>query len=92
MELSSSKIRKLLIFWEIELSSAKIKTVLIFSPKKLFLYFGKQNFLKKTSYISRRNFLSSKNNKKTILKKFLIFWETEILVFSWNYNTNRNKM
>ena len=48
MELSSSKIKKFFIFWEMELSGSKIEKVLIFSQKKLFLYFGKRSFLKKT--------------------------------------------
>ena len=33
---------------------------------------------KETSYISGGNFLSSQNKKKTTLKKFLIFRETEL--------------
>ena len=32
-----------LIFWEMELSSSKIKKILIFSQKNFFLYFGKWN-------------------------------------------------
>ena len=37
MELSSSKIGKILVFWEMELSSPKIKKFLIFPQKKVFL-------------------------------------------------------
>ena len=57
-----------------ELSSPKIKIFIIFSQKKLFWYFGKWNFFKKTSYISEGNFPSSKSKKET-RKKFLIFRE-----------------
>ena len=57
-----------------ELSSPKIKIFIIFSQKKLFWYFGKWNFFKKTSYISEGNFQSSKSKKET-RKKFLIFRE-----------------
>ena len=55
-----------------ELSSSKIKN---------FLCFRKQNFCKKISYISGKIFPSSKNKKKTLLKKFLyflIFWQVEL--------------
>ena len=34
-----------LMFHEMDISGPKIKKVVIFSQKKLFLYFGKQNFL-----------------------------------------------
>ena len=57
-----------------ELSSPKIKIFIIFSQKKLFWYFGKWNFFKKTFYISEGNFQSSKSKKET-RKKFLIFRE-----------------
>ena len=39
MELSSSKIKKLLIFQEMELSSSNIKKFLTFSQKKAFSIF-----------------------------------------------------
>ena len=39
MELSSSKIKKLLIFQEMELSGYNIKKFFIFSQKKAFLIF-----------------------------------------------------
>ena len=39
MELSSSKIKKILIFREMELSSSNIKRFLIYSQKKVFLIF-----------------------------------------------------
>ena len=58
MELSATKIKKFLIFWEMELSCSNIKeNFYIFSkgsfsyisgnrnPKKNFVYFKKQNFL-----------------------------------------------
>ena len=44
-----------------QLSSPKIKKVLIFSQKKTFLIFGEIELFKKTSYISGGNFPSSKN-------------------------------
>ena len=56
MELSSSKIKKFLIFLETELSCPKIKRVLIFSQKKLLFYFMKQGmFLKKLLIFQKRN-------------------------------------
>ena len=68
MELSSPRIKKLLIFQEGNFQARKIKkkknskTIsYIFSKKNFFLYFGKQNFLApslKNSYIfSKKNFL-----------------------------------
>ena len=45
-----------------KLSSPKIKKFLIFSQKKLVLYFGKWNFLKKTSYILGGKTHSEKNS------------------------------
>ena len=41
MELSSSKIKKFLIFQEMELSGSDIKKFPIFPQKKAFLYLGK---------------------------------------------------
>ena len=46
-----------------ELSSPKIKNVLIFFQKKGFLVFRETGLVKKTSYISGGNFPSSKNKK-----------------------------
>ena len=40
MELSSSKIKKFLIFQEMELSGSDIKKFPIFPQKKAFLYLG----------------------------------------------------
>ena len=48
MELSSSKIKKFLIFREMKISSSNIKKFLIFSQKKAFLIFLETEF----SYIS----------------------------------------
>ena len=77
IELSSSKIKKILIFWEMKVSSPRIKKVLTFSLKKVFLYFRKRNFFRKTSYISGSNFPSSK--KKTRPEFFFfIFQEMEL--------------
>ena len=61
MELSSSNIKKFLILPEMELFSSKIKKCLIFLEI---------NF----SYISERNFQTSKNSPR---KNFLIFWKME---------------
>ena len=55
MELSSSKIKKVLVFLEIDLFSSKIKNFLIF-PEITF------------SYISGRDFPSSKNKKSPLFK------------------------
>ena len=60
-----------------ELSSSSIKKFLIFSQKKTFLYIGKRNFLIfqaqafKKSYISGGTSKDPKTNKKSALKKFL---------------------
>ena len=62
MELSSSNIKKFLILPEMELFSSKIKKCLIFLEI---------NF----SYISERNFQTSKNSPR---KNFLIFWKMEL--------------
>ena len=46
-----------------ELSSAKIKKVLIFSQKKKLLIFREMELFKKPSYISGGNFPSSNNTR-----------------------------
>ena len=51
MELSSCKIKKIILFWEMRLFNPKIKKVLIFSQKKLFLYLRKRNISKKLSQL-----------------------------------------
>ena len=91
MELSSSKIKKFLIFQEIELFSPEINKVLIFSQKTFFLYFRKWSCLKKTSYISGRNLQASKikkNTQKKLIaffqkKAFPIFRETDLEKFPY---------
>ena len=45
MELSSSKIKKFLIFQEVELSSPNTEKILMFSQKKAFLILQKWNVL-----------------------------------------------
>ena len=66
-----------------------LRNFLYFLKRKLFLYFGKWKPLKtfqetklfnffESSYISGGNFPSSKNEKKSFLKKLLIFVEIEI--------------
>ena len=62
MELSSSNIKKFLILPEMELFSSKIKKCLIFLEINI-------------SYISERNFQTSKNSPR---KNFLIFWKMEL--------------
>ena len=49
------------------------------TPKK-FLYFRKRNFLifQETSYVSRSNFQSSKNEKSLLLKSFFYFWKRNV--------------
>ena len=83
MELSSSKIKKFLIFHEIEFSGPKLKK-LYFLNKSFSYILENRTFLKKTSYISGRNFLSSKNKKNQLRKNFLYFGK-------WNFLTPRLK-
>ena len=56
-----------------ELSSPKIKKVSYIFSKRLFLYFGKWNFLNFRTELS-----STKIKKKPTLKKFLISWEKSL--------------
>ena len=56
MELSATKIKKFLIFWEMELSCSNIKKIFkifIFSQKEASLIFQGIETLKKILYISR---------------------------------------
>ena len=56
MELSSSKVEKILVFWEMKFSIPKIKNVLIliFSQKKAFIILQEMEpFFKKFLYIRR---------------------------------------
>ena len=66
-------LKKFLIFLEMGLSSPKIKKFLILSQKKLFFIFQEMELFKKTSYISRGKFPSSKNKNlsKICLDKVL---------------------
>ena len=79
MELSSSKIKKFLIFQEIARNGSNIKIFLYFFKRKLFLYFKKWNFsiFQETSCISGSNFPSPKSKKYPLLKSFLYFGEME---------------
>ena len=87
-----------LIFQKMELSGTKIKKVLIFSQKKAFLIFWEMEFFKKTSYISGGNLLSSLNKKTTLkrflifwetelsgpkLKKLHIFFLKKNFLYFW---------
>ena len=56
-----------------------MRNFLHFLKRKLFLYFGKWelSYISGTGYISESNILSSKN-KKTTLKKLVIFREMEL--------------
>ena len=81
MELSSSKIKKFLIFQEMELPNSNTKKIIIFSqnkavlifqetetPKKNSLYFSKCSFLIFQETETLKNVPSSKN-KKTLSEK-----------------------
>ena len=48
-----------------EISSHKIKKILIFSQKKLFLYFGKWNFLTKLLIFQEETLRARKKPQKT---------------------------
>ena len=81
MELSNSNIKKILIFLKRNLFIYVGKQ----KPPKNFLFFMERNFLifqetetLKISYISASNFPSLKKEKKTTLKKFLIFQEMDL--------------
>ena len=72
-----SQKRVFLMFWEMELSSPTIKNPLIFLQiKKLF--FRKWNFLKNFLYFPKRGNFPDSENKKSTLKKFILFWEMEL--------------
>ena len=68
MKLSSSNIKKFLIFSYISENG---------NPSQNSVYFRKQNFLifqdLKKTYISESNFLSLKSKKRALLKRFLYF-------------------
>ena len=69
MELSSSKIKKCLIFQEMELSSPNTERILMFSQKKAFLILQKME----RSYISgngNTEKIPYISGKKTFLKFF----------------------
>ena len=73
MELSATKIKKFLIFWEMELSCSNIKKILIFSQKEASLIFREIETLKKNFlYFKKQNFLTLWGRKP---KKLLIFQE-----------------
>ena len=81
MELSNSNTKKTLIFLKRNLFIYVGKQ----KPPKNFLFFMERNFLifqetetLKISYISGSNFPSLKKEKKTALKKFLIFQEMDL--------------
>ena len=72
-----SQKRVFLMFREMELSSPTIKNPLIFLQiKKLF--FRKWNFLKNFLYFPKRGNFPDSENKKSTLKKFILFWEMEL--------------
>ena len=70
MELSSFKIKKPLIFWEINFLALILRNFLYFLKRKLFLFFRKRNFLK---------FQDTETPKK-----IFIFQETELFYISGN--------
>ena len=55
---------------------------LIFYQEKAFLIFQGTITPKKSPYISRKNFPSSKNQKHPLLKSFLYFWKQKVLASS----------
>ena len=62
-----------------DLSRPEIKKCLIFSQKKIFLYFGKCNFLKKKFLYFRRELSElEKLKKNSALNKFSIFLEMKL--------------
>ena len=81
MELSSSKIKKFLLFQEMELSGSNIKKFLILSQKKTFLIFWEMEL----SYILG-NGNPPKNSlyfrKKKTRKTSLYFRKRNFLIFS----------
>ena len=68
-------------FQKMELSSPKIKKSLYFS-KKAFLIFQETKLFKRTFYISRGNFQSSKNKKNLLWKIFWYFGKWNFLASS----------
>ena len=76
---SSSKVKKFLIFQEIELSSPNIKRFLIFSQKKAFLYVRKRKHQKNSLYFRKQNFLTFQEElPKPQKPKFLIFLQKKL--------------
>ena len=74
MELSSSKIKKYLIFQEKELSSSKIKKILIFPEMDS----GNGTFQRHIFLTFQEGTFRARKTKKNILKKFLKFLEIEL--------------
>ena len=70
-----------------QLSSPKIKKLLIFSQRKTFFIFREMELFKKISYISVENFSGSKNKKIPLRKKFLYFAKWNFLTPSFNIIT-----
>ena len=60
-----------------ELSSSEIKKILIFCQKKPFFVLRQMEPPKKISHILGENFPSSKKIKKVYPRKFLIVWKIE---------------
>ena len=85
---SSSKIKKFLVFQEMELSGSNIKRFLIFSQKKAFLIFREMKLFifqetktrKSSLYFRKGNFVAFQKTK--IPKKCFIFQETELSYIS----------
>ena len=75
MELSSSKVEKILVFWEMRFSIPKIKNVLIliFSQKKAFIILQEMEPFLKNSYISGGNIARSKTKRNQLRKNILYF-------------------
>ena len=75
-----------------KISDPKTKNFLIFSQKMFFLYFGKQNFLKKPIIFQEKTFVVQKIKVPT-LKSFLYFLKKKFFPYfrRWNYLVPRLK-
>ena len=85
--------KKFLIFREMELSCSNLKKFLIFSQKKkrkLFLYFGKCNFLIFQKTKTPKKFIIFQ--KTEIPKRILLFQEMELsYILGRNFSSLKNK-
>ena len=73
----TTRLKKILIFWEMNFSRPKVKKFFYFL-KKVFLIFQELEFFKKYYLYFRRWISEFKNYKEPILKKILICGEMEL--------------